>query len=479
MTLLLSSITLQHFFYEGYAQTQAVLELGSYPYYALLSGVHERDYLLGRRTALGEAYLAKGWLRGRDTVWLGLKTSGRKEAEAAEEGLGLVNRLVRASGGFRLEHYLLLEQRGYYSPGRFEDNSGFREELRLSARRLDGFLAAELRPLNREAELRLSPRLSAGPLSLLPSLDVGKKGYETVRGFEDKDYYQVSAKANLGLGPLSLKPELSRFWQAYQVNSQNSLAGYSASARANLDLGWFTGELARGFGVGDYFSNPSDYLANWAELGVGLRRRGASFRARLRRSWFDYPEGAVPDARDDRTLTTELSLTPWAFLTWGLRARFRDLVFVDARRSQESRSLKRFSAFTVVRGEGFEYRAELSATYSLPWFSSEGTLQRAWDNSVRLRGEGKAFQLRLRLQDYGDFAEGVYYRSRRFAEIWVLPKKRLWRGFWPVGRYYWREDLTEEGLGAAARGEGWTARALLVKRTGEELKLDLSLSWSY
>ncbi len=483
MNLILGALTLQHFYYEGYAQTQAILELGSFPYYALLSTLHERDYLLSRRSSFGDAYLARGWAHGSDTFWLGFQASAKREAEALEEGVGLVSRWLRRLSAFKLENYALIEQRSYSTGYRSQDNSGFREELRVWGRPFDAALNAELRPLNQELSAELSPKLSAGPLSFRPTLSGGRKAYETVRGFETKDFYEVSGEVALQLGSLSLKPRASRSWQLYAVNSQNSMGGFSAGAEAELALGWVELGLERGFGAGDYFSTPADFTGNWAEARVVLTRERARFRASIRRDWFDYPEGAVPDARDDRVLTTELLLAPVGFLNFGLRSRFRDLVFVDPRRSQESRSHKRFAAFAVVRGGFWEYRSELSASYSLPWFRLSGTLQRAWDNSVRLRAPGRSLEVRVRFQDYGDYSGGIYYRAKSFAEAWLKPKWRLFHWsetfLWAVGRLYAREDLSERAVGFEGGGESWSARALLVKRTGQELKFDISLSWNY
>ena len=520
---LTASFFVDHSFYHNYGATQSIWDWGKAcgpgNLYFLSALRDERDYLIGRQSSYCEGFLRQSFAFMGDTGAFSLSAAQKKQRGTgyiATEASGgaLLFLAFRPYTGIRLNSLSHLESRGYSSRGDHQDNSGVREELGLEIAypfiRGDLGLAGEFRPLNGEKTLTTRPRLLVGPGSLSADFSAGNKYYMTVSGEESKSFYDLSLSGTFPeRGFISLSPKFYASAGNYSLNRLNSSATIGGELGLTLrttiaGTRWEWG-LSRGLGARDFREYQGDEREAWASASFSARKdfpggHGIYLRSLIIREGYDYPQGFLPNDRDDRTLSVitgvRTLLNPALVAELGFLARNQDLVFLRSERSHETRNQDRYALFGKCAWSGpvaVEFRCELSAVYNTYRFNPQDNLLiRFYENALFLKGQRIQSVARLRLQDHGGYAAGIYYPSTFSRELWFQPSFRLFSiggtGIFMMARYYlrderergeWNRTLEEQGIGLGTRKGGTLeARVLLVKRTDADPFWDIGLYYN-
>ncbi len=520
---LVASFLVDHSFYHNYGATQSIWDWekawGPGNLYFLSALRDERDYLIARQSFYCEGFLRQsfGFLRDTGAVSMSAtqKKQGGAEYTATEASGGAALFLaIRPVSGIRLSSLAQIESRGYSSRGDYQDNSGIREDLGLEFAYPflmgDLGLTGESRPLNGERSLKARPRFLFGPVSLNADFSVGNKYYLTVSGEESKSFYDFSLSGTFpGTGFLILSPKFYASGGNYLLNRLNS--NLALGGEMGLGLGitlagtrWEWG-LAKGLGARNFYEYQGDEQETWARVNFSARKdfpggHGLYLRSWIIRTGYDYPQGFLPNDRDDRTLSTIMGLrstvSQGLAAEFGFLARNQDLVFLRSERSHETRHQDRYTLFGKCAWAGplsIEFRCEVSAVYNTYRFNPQSNLLvRFYENALFLKSERIQSIARFRLQDYGGYAGGIYYPSSFSREFWFQPSFRVFSigatGIFLMARYYlrdekkldrWARALEEEGIGLGTKKGGiLDARVLLVKRTHEAPFWDIGLYYN-
>ncbi|MEO0180049.1 MAG: hypothetical protein ABIM74_03075 [candidate division WOR-3 bacterium] len=523
LSVLLASFFVDHTFYHAYGATESIWEWGKLSgpgnIYILAAFKDERDYLIGRRNLYGEGLIRQSFRFMGDTGALFLSGSQKKqgaESFLATEGSGGLGLLLgtKPTAWMRFSSLALLESRGYSLAGSYQDNSGIREELgiEIGHRFISGEmgLKTELRPLNGEQSLRARPVVPLPIGTLSADVYSGRLRYLTVSGEESKGFYELTLSGVFPeAGLIRFSPRFYASQGIYSLNRLNSGGSVGGElgfvARASVAGAQWEWELLRGRGGRDLYEYQGDEQEAWARANFSVRREFSRGRSVYVRSWiskkaYDYPQGFLPDDRDDRALFSviglRMSLRPNLLAEMGFTARSQDMVFLKPERSHETRHQEKYSMFGRCAWGGpisLDFRAEVSAVYNTYRFNPQANLLiRFYENALYFKTRRFQSSTRFRLQDQGGYAAGIYYPSAFSREIWLQPLLRVFNigetGMYVAGRYYirdeddgegWARALEEEGIGVSAkRGSDFEARVLLVKRTGEEPFWDIGLYYN-
>ena len=520
---LLSSFFVDHSFYHNYGATESIWDWGKAwgpgNLYFLSALRDERDYLIARESFYYEGFLRQSFGFLGDTGAISLSGTQKKQggtgyiATEASGGAALFL-ATRPLDGLRLSSLAQLEARGYSSRGNYQDNSGLREDLgiELSYPLLQGDLGlvGEARPLNGEQSVKARPRFLVGPVSLSADMSAGNRYYLTISGEESKSFYDISLAGALPEAAfLKLAPRFYASRGIYSLNRLNSNAALGGEMGLGLrtTLGgtqWEWG-LTKGLGTRDFYEYQGDEQEAWARADFSARREFPGGHRVYLRSWiartgYDYPQGFLPNDRDDRTLSAIMGvrtmISPGLVTEVGFLARNQDLVFLMSERSHETRHQDRYALFGKCAWAGplaLEFRCEISAVYNTYRFNPQDNLLiRFYENALLLKSQRIQSIARFRLQDHGGYAGGIYYPAIFSREFWFQPSFRVFSvggtGIFLMGRYYlrderergeWTRALEEEGIGLGTRKGGiLEARVLLVKRTDDDPFWDIGLYYN-
>ncbi|MGB9589902.1 MAG: hypothetical protein ACPL68_03360, partial [Candidatus Hydrothermia bacterium] len=479
----------------------------------------ERDYLMGRESFYYEGFIRQsfGFLRDTGSFSLSLtqKKQGGRDYLATEASGGVILFLAtRPSGRMRFTSMTQMESKGYSSRGDYRDNSGLREDLGLELvypfLRGDLGFVGEFRPLNGEKGLMAKPQFFFGPALLSADLSVGNKYYLTVSGEESKSFYDISVSSVFPeTGFLSLLPKFYASEGKYSLNRLNSNASVGGEIgfvmRAVVAGSRWEWGLMKGIGERNFYEYQGDEQNSWAEANFSVRRdfsggHGVYLRSRITKTGYDYPQGFLPNDRDDRTLSVVMgvlaAINSNLMAEAGFLARNQDLVFLQSERSHETRHQDRYALFGKCAWEGplaVEFRCEISALYNTYRFNPQDNLLiRFYENVLFLKSQRFQSVTRFRLQDHGGYVGGIYYPSSYSREFWFQPSFRVFSlgatEIFLMARYYIRDEgergdrtrtLEEEGIGLGTRKGGMLeGRVLLVKRTDEGHFWDIGLYYN-
>lgn len=520
---LLASFLVDHSFYHNYGATESIWDWGKAwgtgNLYLLSALRDERDYLIGRKSFYYESFLRQSFAFLGDTGAILLSATQKKQggtgyiATEASGGTALFL-ATRPLDGLRISSLAQLESRGYSSRGNYQDNSGLREELGLQLAypilQGDLGLVGEFRPLNGEQSLKAKPRLLLGLGLLSADVSAGNRYYLTVSGEESKSFYDVSLSGVFpNAGFLRLVPRFYASEGVYSLNRLNSNAALGGEMglvlRATIAGTLWEWGLTKGLGTRDFYEYQGDEQEAWAKADFSARREFHGGHRIYLKSWiartgYDYPQGFLPNNRDDRTMSAIMgvrtTISHGLVTEIGFLARNQDLVFLQNERSHETRHQDRYTLFGKCAWSGplvVEFRCEISAVYNTYRFNPQDNLLiKFYENILFLKSQRVQSIVRFRLQDHGGYAGGIYYPSTFSRELWFQPSFRVFSvgatGIFLMSRYYmrderewgeWTRTLQEEGIGLGTRKGGiLEGRVLLVKRTDEAPFWDIGLYYN-
>ncbi len=521
--ILLGSLNLDHIFYENFGQTQLVADFirptGSGKLYGLASASYQQDVLINRNSQFYQGLIRRSFRFLGDTASIGFyaleKTQSGTDYSSSERGAGLLLFTgFKATRDTRFTSLSDLVYRTYSSGDSTRGNSGIRQDLGFdlvkSSGSLEARIIAESKQMQSEQTLKLHPKGHARSLDVEFELETGRKSYITVAGNENKAFTEGSAEISLiNTRILTLKPTGFYTQNFYSVNSLNSniSSGLNLEARSRFSFAetdWDM-SLSRGLNSRNFINYQGDEMGQSAAFKmVGSRTFSQDHRVelvtRVEKEWYDYPQGLVPDDRDDRVIFTlgRVIVKPWAnsSLEMGLLNRTQDLVFIKTTRSGETRRQAKYSCYGKLTYSGpvsLDFRNEISAIYTTYRFNPlNNLLVRYWENALFLKGPRFYSAFRFRLGDNGNYMAGIYYPGIFYREIWFQPSVAVIHSsdaslFLAASQYtrfqkegtVWSAYTRETGMGFEIRlSLGLQSRIMLMKRTDTGFFWDIGLSYN-